>query len=110
MYQIHITDAATTDIKEALTYIKDRLQNPVAASNLADEISEQLSLLKEYPYVGHQLRDSFLMETGIRCLLIKNYRAFYIVSEEVDKKTVTIIRFLYARREYESILLQGKDS
>ena len=45
MYKIEISEAAKADIKEILSYIKDSLHNPKAASNLADLLAREISSL-----------------------------------------------------------------
>ena len=42
---------------------------------------------------------------GIRFTLVKNYIAFYVVSEE--NHTIYIVRFLYGKRDWINILKQG---
>ncbi|MCQ2587623.1 MAG: type II toxin-antitoxin system RelE/ParE family toxin [Treponema sp.] len=104
MNKLIISDSAKADIRETLTYIKETLHNPKAASTLADTITEELHLLVLHPKSGPVVNDPFLAECGIRSLLINNYRAFYSIQEESDSTTVNIIRFLYARRDFETIL------
>lgn len=104
MTKLNITDTAKADIKETLSYIKDTLCNPKAASTMADLITEEFSLLLDNPKSGPKVNDQFLAEYGFRFLLIKNYKAYYLLSEEDDNITINIIRFLYARRDFESIL------
>ena len=42
MAEVVITDSAKTDIKNSISYIKDILCNQKAASNLSDEIIEEI--------------------------------------------------------------------
>ena len=48
--------------------------------------------------------DEYLTEKGLRFAIIKNYLMFFIVDEE--NKIVTVIRFLYRRRDWKNILKQ----
>ena len=101
-FNLIITDKAKADIREALAYIKNSLCNEKAAAELADFITSEIHSLKKFPFSGPIVADRFLSENGFRFLLIKNFKAYYIA--EKSKKTVTIIRFLYAGRDYENIL------
>ena len=101
-YKLDIADSAKADIKETLAYIKTTLSNPKAASELADLITSEIESLKKFPLSGTPVTDQFLAKYGFRFLLIKNFKAYYIADK--SKKLVTIIRFLYAGRDYESIL------
>ena len=104
MNKLIISNSAKQDIQDALSYIKYTLCNPKAATNLADLITEKFELLLEQPQIGSLVSDSFLCECGIRSLLIKNYRAFYTISETENSTTINIIRLLYAKRDFEIIL------
>ncbi|RAV15535.1 type II toxin-antitoxin system RelE/ParE family toxin [Paenibacillus contaminans] len=48
------------------------------------------------------VRDERLARQGIRGLLVDSYIVFYTVSEK--EKTVTIIRILYGKRNWNSLL------
>ena len=104
MNAIEISESAKTDIEEILTYIKDSLQNPKAASNLADLLTQEISSLIKHPFSSSPVQDGFLSDYGFRFLLVKNFKVFYIVSEHKEDKQIRIIRVLYARRDYAAIL------
>ena len=101
-YKLFITDSAKADIKGALSYIKDSLLNPKAANELAEFITNEINSLKKFPFSGTPVQDKILSDYGFRFLLVKNYKAYYIADK--NKKLVTVIRFLYVSRDYESIL------
>ena len=104
MYSIEISESAKADIKEILSYIKDFLHNPKAASNLADLLTQEISSLAQFPFSGTPVQDRFLVNYGFRFLLVNNFKVFYIALDRPDSKQVRIIRVLYARRDYEKIL------
>lgn len=106
MNTIEISESAKDDIKEILSYIKDSLQNPSAASNLADLFTREISTLEKHPYSGTPLQDRLLENCGFRFLLVKNFKVFYVVREQGDNKQIRIVRVLYARRDYETILAE----
>ena len=104
MYRVEVSESAKADMKEILSYIKDSLHNPKAASNLADLLVQEISSLSQYPHSGTPVQDRFLANYGFRFLLVKNFKVFYITIEQKDNKQVRIIRVLYARRSYENLL------
>ena len=104
MNELYITETAKKDIKEALNYIKNTLFNPLAATNLANEITDQISMLKTNPKSGPLDSDIFLSDAGIRFLLIKNYKVFYKLEETKNITRIFIIRFLHSKQEYKRIL------
>ena len=101
-FELIISKKAKTDIRDTLVYIKNTLANSKAASSLANLITIEISSLRQFPFSGTPVPDQFLADFGFRFLLINNFKAYYIVDK--DTKKVTIVRFLYAGRDYESIL------
>jgi plasmid stabilization system protein ParE len=104
-YSIHITRAAERDLSGAADYIEYVLLNPVAADSLLDEAEAKIGELSVLPEKFSLVEDPVLKAWGIRYTLIKNYLAFYIISEV--NRSVYIVRFLYNKREWIGILRQG---
>ena len=104
-YQVHITSTAEHDIMRAADYIEFTLKNPNAADNLLDAATEQIGSLADLPQKFHLVDDPVLASWGIRFVIINNYLAFYTIDEE--KQTVIIVRFLYQKSNWTSILRQG---
>lgn len=103
-YQIHITSTAEHDIMRAADYIEFTLKNPDAADNLLDAATEQIGSLADLPQKFRLVDDPVLASWGIRFVIINNYLAFYTIDEE--KQTVIIVRFLYQKSNWTSILRQ----
>ena len=103
-YDIHITRAAEKDINNAANYIEFVLLNPQAADDLLNEVEIKLGKLSSFPGKFALVDDPILKDWGIRFTLVKNYIAFYVVSEE--NHTIYIVRFLYGKRDWVSILKQ----
>ncbi len=97
-YQVHITSTAEHDIMRAADYIEFTLKNPDAAT-------EQIGSLADLPQKFRLVDDPVLASWGIRFVIINNYLAFYTIDEE--KQTVIIVRFLYQKSNWTSILRQG---
>ena len=104
-YQIHITPTAEHDIVRAADYIEFTLKNPEAADNLLDVVTEQIEALADFPQKFRLIDDPVLTSWGIRFVIINNYLAFYMIDEE--KQVVIVVRFLYQKSNWTSILRQG---
>lgn len=104
-YQICITATAECDIVSALDYIEYSLKNPATADNLLSAITKQLSALADFPQKCKVVDDLLLAFWGIRFVTINNYLAFYVIDEE--KQIVNIVRFLYRKGNWKSILQNG---
>ena len=104
-YHIHITTAAERDLNRAADYIEFSLKNPLAADNLVDEAEEILSGLSHMPERFALVNDKLLAAWGIRFVQVKNYLAFYTVSQASN--TVYVLRFLYGKSDWMSILRFG---
>lgn len=102
---LHITFTAEHDIMRAVDYIEFVLKNPQAADNLLDAVTKQIGTLSDFPQKFHIVDDPVLASWEIRFVIINNYLAFYTINEE--KKTVTVVRFLYKKSNWCSILRQG---
>ena len=102
-YHLHITSIAERDISQAADYIEFVLKNPKAADNLLDETDQKINALLPFPQEHPIVEDKLLAAWGIRFTQIKNYLAFYVIEEN----QVTVIRFLYAKSDWISILKVG---
>ncbi len=104
-YQLHITSTAEHDIMHAVDYIEFVLKNPQAADNLLDVVTKQIETLSDFPQKFRIVDDPVLASWEIRFVIINNYLAFYTINEV--KQTVIVVRFLYKKRNWYSILRQG---
>ena len=104
-YDIHITRIAERDLQGAADYIENVLLNPQAADNLLDKAESQIQALALFPKKFALADDPVLKAWGIRFTMVNNYLAFYIVSEE--EKRIYIVRFLYGKRDWVTVLKQG---
>ena len=102
-YHLHITNVAARDISQAADYIEFVLKNPKAADDLLEETDQKINALLPFPQEHPIVEDKLLAAWGIRFTQIKNYLAFYVIEEN----QVTVIRFLYAKSDWISILKVG---
>ena len=106
IYRIIISDIALQDIDSACRYISITLQNKKAASDLLARADATICSLAGFPDRYPLVNDPVLKSFGIRAVKIENYTAFYTVNDQ--QKTVTIVRFLYFRRNWASILVAAE--
>lgn len=104
-YQLHITGVAERDLIQAADYIEFVLKNPQAADDLLEEMDQKINALLSFPKEHPLAYDKLLSSWGIRFIQVKNYLVFYVVSEE--KSQITVVRFLYAKSNWTSILRLG---
>ena len=104
-YQLHITGVAERDLIQAADYIEFVLKNPQAADDLLEEMDQKINALLPFPKEHPLAYDKLLSSWGIRFIQVKNYLVFYVVSEE--KSQITVVRFLYAKSNWSSILRLG---
>ena len=107
-YLIRYTETAAHDLYETIGYIDHTLLDPGAADSLLDRLDEELRHLKDFPQAHALVDDPFLKAQGIRFVVVKNYLAFYIIDE--NSHTVRIIRFLYGKRDWITLLKKGCSS
>ena len=103
-YNIHITATAERDILRAADYIEFTLKNPTAADHLLDAATEQINSLSDMPEKFRLVDDPILASWKIRFIIVNNYLAFYTIDKE--KQLVIVIRFLYQKSNWNSILGQ----
>ena len=101
-YRIHITKTAERDVNRAVDHIEFSLKNPQAADRLMDATEHEIMSLATMPERYALVDDPLLAAWGIRFVQINNYLAFYMISKETQ--TVNIIRFLYGKSDWVSIL------
>ena len=107
-FQVHYTNQMKHDLKQVLGYIKSSLKNPQAANNLLNETEHILASLAQMPERYALADDDLLAAWGVRLVRVKNYLAFYIVNRETQ--TVQVIRFLYGKSDWRTILREENDS
>ena len=101
-YTIHITGKAVRDLNDAVDYIDYNLLNPLAADRLLEKTEAEINKLATMPKRHKIVDDPVLAAWGIRFIRIDNYLAFYVVDEQ--NKIVHLVRFLYGKRDWISIL------
>lgn len=101
-YTLYITPSAEREINDAADYIEYALKNPQAADDLLDDVENVLSTLRERPQRIRMIPDPVLEAWGIRFIRIRKHLAFFVIDEEQQR--VNIVRFLYAKRDWMTLL------
>lgn len=102
-YKILMTEPAADDLLKIAEYVARELREPTTAQKLVSKIKEAVMSLAEMPTRYTKVADERLAAQGIRKLPLENYIIFYVVSERDG--TVTIVRILYSRRDWEHLLI-----
>ena len=103
-YAIHITATAERDLLNASDHIEFVLKNPKAADDLINEAEKQITSLTDFPEKYKLVDDTVLASWGIRFVIVNGYLAFYTISE--NTKQVIVVRFLFQKSNWNSILRQ----
>lgn len=102
MYNVIVSESAKEDLKAAASYISNELKNETAAKNLINAFNKTAISLSEMPERFPIIDDDILKKENIRFTQINNYLLFYTVHRYSN--SVFVLRFLYGRRNWESIL------
>ena len=92
------------DVNEVVTYIRDVLQNQIAAQRLISDVEkailERLPSAESYmPYPSSKDRDN-----PYYTIRVRNFTVFYVVLEEGNSRIMEVRRFLYNRRDLKKLL------
>ena len=101
-YSIKITKPAENDLRGIGDYIAQQLLEPEIASKVVNKIGNAIMTLEENPLRNSLVADQRLSLQCIRKIIVENFIVFYIVKEEL--RIVTIIRILYDRRDWMTLL------
>ena len=101
-YKVEIQPLALRDMTDSVTYIADKLKNPIAAERLAERLVEGIESLSELPTRCPPHLSPRPLKREYRKLRVDSYLIFFTVSEE--EETVTVARVLYARRNLDRLL------
>ena len=100
MSAIHYSPEAENDLAEIKKYIAEQLFSPIAAANTVGKITKRVRQLEIFPELGTQLSAVTNIVTDYRFLVCSNYLEFY----RTDGDDVRVIRVLYGKRDYVSVL------
>ena len=104
MNQLVFSKIFEEDLDSCYSYIKDKLEAPMAAENLMNELYYKLNYIKENPNSRLFVHDKYLSLLGIRSINVKNYTVFYNIEDNGDVKNVNLITFMYSKRDWKNII------
>ena len=87
---------------EIIYYISNKLNNPTAALNLANDFIEEANNILEFPYGNSEYKPIKKLKNKYRKSKVKNYNIFYTIDEE--NKTIIIARVLHQKMNTNNIL------
>ncbi len=104
-YAIQLTRPAEKDLLTLHTYIAEILKEPRSAARIYRSIRSEIRSLSSMPERYPVICEQPYAEIGVRKLLVENYIVFYVVDKGSSR--VMVLRILYNRREWRSILEQS---
>ena len=102
MFRVIIETTAVSDLRGIMRYITEILKEPVIAKRIYTSIREQIFTLDHFPLRQPLVNDETFAMRGLRKMPVENYLVFYVADEA--KKEVRVLRVLYNRREWQSLL------
>ena len=100
MAKILYSPESRDDLIAIKGYIKNDLPNPEAADRIVGNITRKIRTLEKTPQIGAQLSANIEVSTEYRFIVSGNYLVFYHIRDNI----CYIIRVLYRKRDYISIL------
>jgi toxin ParE1/3/4 len=101
-HTVIVTGPALRDMRAAAAYIAGVLKDPDAAERLLDAAEKAVAALAVSPCRHPKVKDSWLAGRGVRFFPVRNHIVVYAVRE--TKRQVVVLRFLYGRRDWISLL------
>ena len=102
MYKVVIAPSANADLLNALKYIAYELENPQAATSLAEGVEKCYADLEEFPAAHELCRDPVLARMGYRRYAVGNYLVIFRIAE--DAKEVRVVHIFHSLQNYHEIL------
>ena len=102
MYKVIMEEPATSDLRGLHNYVAETLKVPAAAQRIYMSIKAQVKTLDQNPQRCKVVDEEPFRTLGTRLLHVENYIAFFVIDEK--NKKVHVLRILYNRREWQSIL------
>ena len=99
-YNIEYSMEAKQDLIDIKRYIKYNLQEPNTAQKLITKIKKEIDSLKDNPEMYSIIDDDIIKRFKIRKLVVDNYIVFYRINDE----NIQIVRVMYGRRNWITLL------
>ena len=102
-YRVEYLSLARSDVNEAVEYILNTLQTPLAAERFVKNLDEKVLMLEKNPYIGATYKGNHRLSFEYRHVFVGNFTIFYVVFEEKQKK-VEIHRIIYSARNMDELI------
>ena len=99
-YNIEYSMESKQDLIDIKRYIKYNLQEPNTAQKLITKIKKEIDSLKDNPEMHSVIDDDIIKRFKIRKLVVDNYIVFYRINDE----NIQIVRVMYGRRNWITLL------
>ena len=99
-YNIEYSMESKQDLIDIKRYIKYNLQEPNTAQKLITNIKNEIDSLKDNPEMYSVIDDDIIKRFKIRKLVVDNYIVFYRINDE----NIQIVRVMYGRRNWITLL------
>ena len=99
-YNIEYSMESKQDLIDIKRYIKYNLQEPNTAQKLITKIKKEIDSLKDNPEIYSVIDDDIIKRFKIRKLVVDNYIVFYRINDE----NIQIVRVMYGRRNWITLL------
>ena len=99
-YVIKYTDTFTTQFKNILKYIINKLQNKIVAENFYNEVIKKIEKRSEAPESYEKYVSNRKRKNSYYRIYVKNYTIFYVVKDN----TMEIRKILYSKRNFKDLI------
>ena len=99
-YQLRYLPLFYEDMAEIVDYISNDLQNPDAALKLIDLTEQAILKRLDHPLSFQPIRSKRVRKVPYYRINVNNYAVFYVIIDDV----MEVRRFLYSRRDIQSII------
>ena len=99
-YNIEYSMESKQDLIDIKRYIKYNLQEPNTAQKLITKIKKEIDSLKDNPEIYSVIDDDIIKRFKIMKLVVDNYIVFYRINDE----NIQIVRVMYGRRNWITLL------
>ena len=104
-FTIRMSELAEQDLENVGDYIAYKLLNPDAAKNIVGGIRKTINALHSFPESYELDEDVKLAELGVRKIIYKSYKIYYIIDQ--CNKIVTIVRILHKLEQSKTWMYQA---
>lgn len=103
-YELRYLPLFYDDIEAVVTYIAETLNNPDVAVRLIDDVERAILTRFESPEMFAQYESERPRKDIYYKIRVRHYLVFYVIIDDGDRKIMEVRRFLYGRRNLDTLL------